>query len=61
MQKDTRHNGECPSSVKQGRQDLNLQPTVLETVALPFELRPYFWITTYPVAMARIELATQRL
>ncbi|BAC17294.1 conserved hypothetical protein [Corynebacterium efficiens YS-314] len=25
----------------QGRQDLNLQPTVLETVALPIELRPY--------------------
>lgn len=26
---------------RQGRQDSNLQPTVLETVALPVELRPY--------------------
>ena len=25
-----------------GRKDLNPQPTVLETVALPIELRPYF-------------------
>ncbi len=25
----------------QGRQDLNLQPAVLETAALPIELRPY--------------------
>lgn len=25
----------------QGRQDLNLQPSVLETGALPVELRPY--------------------
>ena len=25
---------------KQGRQDLNLQPTILETVALPIELLP---------------------
>jgi hypothetical protein len=28
-------------SVEQGRQDLNLQPAVLETAALPVELRPY--------------------
>src|SRR5690349_18404421 len=27
-------------SVEQGRQDLNLQPAVLETAALPVELRP---------------------
>jgi hypothetical protein len=25
----------------QGRQDLNLQPAVLETAALPVELRPF--------------------
>ena len=32
----------CLSGVKwQGRQDLNLQPPVLETGALPIELRPY--------------------
>ncbi len=28
-------------SVEQGRQDLNLQPAVLETAALPVELRPF--------------------
>jgi hypothetical protein len=26
---------------QQGRQDLNLQPAVLETAALPVELRPF--------------------
>jgi hypothetical protein len=26
---------------QQGRQDLNLQPAVLETAALPLELRPF--------------------
>ena len=32
----------------QGRQDLNLQPAVLETAALPIEPRPYskFWFTS---------------
>src|SRR5271163_472778 len=29
------------SSRQQGRQDLNLQPAVLETAALPVELRPF--------------------
>ena len=29
----------------QGRQDSNLQPTVLETATLPIELRPYFFIS----------------
>ena len=29
---------------QQGRQDSNLQPTVLETATLPIELRPYFKI-----------------
>lgn len=28
----------------QGRQDLNLQPTVLETATLPIELLPYILI-----------------
>lgn len=28
-------------TLEQGRQDLNLQPAVLETAALPFELRPF--------------------
>lgn len=28
-------------SAWQGRQDSNLQPTVLETATLPIELRPY--------------------
>ena len=28
----------------QGRQDLNLQPPVLETGALPIELRPSAWV-----------------
>ena len=36
---------QCPHcveySVEQGRQDLNLQPAVLETAALPVELRPF--------------------
>jgi hypothetical protein len=27
--------------IQQGRQDLNLQPAVLETAALPVELRPF--------------------
>jgi hypothetical protein len=30
---------QCPPL--QGRQDLNLQPAVLETAALPVELRPF--------------------
>src|SRR5699024_10897373 len=71
--------------ILQGRQESNLQPTVLETVALPIELRPYGAQAMLPsacqfaktplltsknlqleavssaVAMARIELATQRL
>jgi hypothetical protein len=29
------------SGYQQGRQDLNLQPAVLETAALPVELRPF--------------------
>ena len=36
---------QCPRSsiirLQQGRQDLNLQPAVLETAALPVELRPF--------------------
>ena len=30
-----------PMSTQQGRQDSNLQPPVLETGALPIELRPW--------------------
>ena len=33
----------------QGRQDLNLQPAVLETAALPVELRPFAVGKTCPV------------
>ena len=34
------HDSSCLFSYQQGRQDLNLQPAVLETAALPVELRP---------------------
>jgi hypothetical protein len=35
----------------QGRQDLNLQPAVLETAALPVELRPFAgWQANLPVS-----------
>ena len=33
--------------LKQGRQDLNLQPAVLETAALPIELRPYVAVSAH--------------
>jgi hypothetical protein len=39
-EKPIREAGVCPRASKQGRQDSNLQPPVLETGALPVELRP---------------------
>jgi hypothetical protein len=40
---------QCPPL--QGRQDLNLQPAVLETAALPVELRPFAgWQANLPVS-----------
>ena len=33
--------GDLQGETQQGRQDLNLQPPVLETGALPIELRPW--------------------